>query len=173
MNHINCPLCTKEVSRQGFDKHFFSREHLELWVIPALLKEKDYLNSWRNSTKRSGCPHIETKSNKTFRMCFGCKKVSQSLPSYHLSECPEAEKHIAALQKMIAPVETTDPTQELIRLRKKINTLLEENENYVNQVNDLADKNDSLVELVKEMVDTFNDEERDKWLQKLNEIRYD
>ena len=173
MNHINCPLCLKDVSRQSFNKHFFSREHLELWVKPALLKEKDYLKTWSNSTKSSSCPYIQTKDNKTFIMCFGCKKANQSLPSFHLSDCPEADTHIATLKQMITAVETSDPTEELIRLRKKNKTLLEENENYITQTNDLGDKNDALIDLIKEMVDEFDDDKRHAWLQKLDEIRYD
>jgi hypothetical protein len=170
MNHINCPLCTEDVSRPGFHKHFFSRKHLELWVIPALLSaDKNQLSAWRNSTKRSGCPHI-TKGDKTYGMCFGCKKVKQSLPSFHLSDCPEAEKHIATLKEMIAPSDA-DPIKELEMLKKRFQKFKDENDELYGKLGDEQDKNEALVKLIEEMCEGRAD--ADKWLKAMDEIMDD
>ena len=167
MNHIKCPLCTEDVSRQCFHKHFFSRKHLELWVKPQVLSaDKNQLSAWRNSTKLSSCPSV-TKGNKTYGMCFGCKKVKQSLPSFHLSDCPEAEKHIATLKEMIAPSEA-DPIKELEMLNKRFKKYKDENDELYGQISSEQEKNEALVKLIEEMCE--GREDADKWLDEMNKI---
>jgi len=165
MNHTTCPLCKKDVSRQCFNKHFFSREHIELWVKPTLLEEHLELNAWRNTTKNSGCPYV-TAGNKTFFMCFGCKKVKQSF-SFHLSECPEAATHILTLKQMIGPSDT-DPVKDLEMLKKRFKVIADELDELQGVVADKDDKNEALVNLIKEMCE--DREDADKWLKAMDEI---
>ena len=108
-------------------------------------------------------------------MCFGCYTVKGHIPSYHLSECPEAEKHITTLKQLIGSGDPNDlePADELAKLHKRFKTVKKELEDLEEFSAKLSDKEESFVELIKEMADTFNDEEREKWLDKLNEIRYD
>jgi hypothetical protein len=166
MNHTTCPLCKKDVSRQCFNKHFFSRAHLELWVIPQILSaDKSQLNAWRNTTKNSGCPYI-TAGNKTFFMCFGCKKVKQSF-SYHLSDCPEAAKHITTLKKILGPSDT-DPVKDLEMQKKRFKVIADELDELQGVVANKDDKNEALVKLIEEMCE--GKEGADKWLARMNEI---
>ena len=66
-----------------------------------------------------------------------------------------------------------EPADELAKLHKRFKTVEKELENAEEFSGQLCDKQDSLVKLIKEMADTFNDEEREKWLEKLNEIRFE
>jgi hypothetical protein len=104
-------------------------------------------------------------------MCFGCKKVKQFLPGYHLTECPEAEKHIATLKQMLATVDPSDvnPGEELIKFKKKYAMLEKQQE----LLEGFEIKFDSLEYLFKELADTLNDEDRATWLEKLEEIKND
>jgi hypothetical protein len=104
-------------------------------------------------------------------MCFGCKKVKQFLPSYHLTECPEAEKHIATLKQMLATVDPSDvnPGEELIKFKKKYAMLEKQQE----LLEGFELKFDSLEYLFKELADTLNDEDRATWIEKLEEIKND
>lgn len=108
-------------------------------------------------------------------MCFGCDTVKGYIPSHHLTECPGAEKHITTLKQLIGSGDPDDlePADELAKLHKRFKTVNKELEDLHELSGQLSDTQDSLVELIKEMADTFNDEERETWLNKLNEIRYD
>lgn len=108
-------------------------------------------------------------------MCFGCYTVKGHIPSHHLAECPEAEKHITTLKQLIGSGDPDDlePADELVKLHKRFKTVKKELDDLHEFSGQLCEKQDSFVELIKEMADTFNDEEREKWLDKLNEIMFD
>jgi O-phosphoseryl-tRNA(Cys) synthetase len=101
-------------------------------------------------------------------MCFGCKKVTKFLPAFHLSDCPEAEKHIATLKEMIAPSDA-DPIKELEMLNKRFKKFADENDELVSEKNTLQVKNDALVKLIEEMCEGMKPEESDKWLKAMDE----
>lgn len=100
-------------------------------------------------------------------MCFGCKKVKQSLPSFHLSDCPEAEKHIATLKEMIAPSDA-DPIKELEMLKKRFKKYADENDELYGKLSAEQDKNEALVKLIEEICEGRAD--ADKWLKAMDEI---
>lgn len=100
-------------------------------------------------------------------MCFGCKKVKQSLPAFHLSDCPEAEKHIATLKEMIAPSDD-DPIKDLEMLNKRFKKYKDENDELYGQISSEQEKNEALVKLIEEMCE--GREDADKWLTAMNEI---
>ena len=107
-------------------------------------------------------------------MCFGCNSVKRHIPSYHLTECPGAEKHITTLKQLIGPgdPDDLDPAEELAKMYKKFKAVKKELEDLVEAHAKSSDKEDNLIELIKEMADTFNDEERATWIEKLDEVRY-
>ena len=100
MNHTSCLLCNKEVSWPGLKKHFFAREHIETFIQPLLLAQKENHSVWRKSTVKS-CPVQLWKGDKCLHICFGCQTVRTFLPSTHLQTCPHAEAHITALKDLL------------------------------------------------------------------------
>jgi CHASE3 domain sensor protein len=103
-------------------------------------------------------------------MCFGCKKVTKFLPAFHLSDCPEAEKHIATLKEMIAPSDA-DPIKDLEMLKKRFKVIADELDELQGVVADKDDKNEALVKLIEEMCE--GREDADKWLTELRKINDD
>ena len=101
-NQTTCPLCSKVVSWPGLSKHFFGAKHVDEYVVPALLKQKGSLKVWANSTTKSANPTIFVgRDEKALALCFGCHTVKQYLPSYHLSGCKDASKHIDVLKRLL------------------------------------------------------------------------
>ena len=123
-NHRSCPLCKKDVSWPCYYKHFFSVQHLEQFVKPAILKEKGSHALWRKGTKKSALPMLFV-GDKAIYCCFGCKKAQEYMPSTHLSECPHAETHLSTLKGMLEGVEEAPEvsTAEVDALKKQIERL--------------------------------------------------
>lgn len=122
--HLNCPICDVKVSFTNYQKHFFSRQHLEQHVKPALLKlQKNDLNALRNSTTRSSLPTLYSKGGRAVMCCFGCKSARAFHPQYHLyTECKHAEEHLTTLKELLGPVTEGEPTEtgDVVALQRQL-----------------------------------------------------
>jgi hypothetical protein len=126
--HTTCPLCKVDVSRSGFNKHFFSVKHIEEYVKPALLKMDRHTRSvLQKGTTKSSLPSIYCSNGKAIVPCFGCKKAKSYQESYHLhSECKQAEKHLSTLKELLTepekPAEAVEviDAEEVAVLKKRI-----------------------------------------------------
>ena len=129
MPNINtrCPLCDKEVTYDGLNKHLTSIGHQE--ALTAALRKtpaSDHhalLSGYRLPVARL--------RGHAFSICFGCPKAYHcDLQATHLKSCKNREKHLEKLRTILQPAEGVDPlpegganNDEVMALRKEVDEL--------------------------------------------------
>jgi chemotaxis protein histidine kinase CheA len=129
MPNINtrCPLCDKEVTYDGLNKHLTSIGHQE--ALTAALRKtpaSDHhalLSGYRLPVARL--------RGHAFSICFGCPKAYHcDLQTTHLKSCKNREKHLEKLRTILQPAEGVDPlpegganNDEVMALRKEVDEL--------------------------------------------------
>jgi hypothetical protein len=150
-------------------------------VVPALKKAKHNHEMWRASNNMSSCPKlfIGVNNAKPLCFCFGCKKVARYLPPGHLYTCKEAQKHIDTLKAMLDSEEVTiekvvevSDGADITAMKKKMADMQKENDALGEMVDEHENKNEQMVDLVKEILGSLTEGERDMWMDRLNSIKY-
>lgn len=127
-DHINCPLCQREVARNNLGGHFLSSAHKDDLISrnhSALCQQyQRYVEDKKPLYDMNLFP-LRVK-NDTYHMCFGCKRCYMA-DNLHLSTskgCKEKHlKGIAALLGKRTAEEPANNSEELKEAEKRIREL--------------------------------------------------
>lgn len=179
-DHLNCPLCQREVARNNLSKHLLSSSHINDIVSrnSAELERQYQKYVVQKVSFESSLSLFPLRvKNESFRACFGCKKVymDDNLHFSNNTECKAKHvKGIAALLgksavdkddlegllkekderiKMLEAKLAAAPTQKVgsDELQKKVKELEEENESLMEENEKSANDYVTLWEIVKRL----------------------
>ena len=180
-NHLDCPLCKKNVSWPCFGKHMMSYAHIEQFLKPALLREgKDAIASFKKSSKTRGLPYITVNGDMLF-FCLGCKKAGKNnqntLTSDHLRTCPQADKHLETLNALLEikeevkqqPIEQNASSEEFLAMKKELEKERKKRIEAENDRDALLETNEELEEAYKKAVGMGRFDFEDKYKDAIEE----
>jgi len=180
MDKTSCTLCKKEMSFNGFRKHFFSFTHAQD-IIDAIHKRKAALEDWVKSYEKSpaSTKHptllFTNNVNDSLYFCNVCKTVrpvkNGNRPTCtHFKEIAEFIKHSLTQTPTAEQFQETPSvsTKELEDMKKKIaslekqlkvardiqNDLTEENDRYFTCISHMHDEESSSYEVFMEVCKT-------------------
>ena len=101
MNHTKCPICTKDVSFPGLNKHLFSAAHADD-LKNALFKRKATIITFAKIKPVSICFKSQSKN---YYLCYPCKHLSTTLKPH---DCSKAEENLKIIKELLNKM--TEPT---------------------------------------------------------------
>ena len=120
-DHIDCPFCSKKVSRINFGAHLLSKEHVQQFYDA---NTSIFTSAYNNIVVRKDDPEkllCLKAGNEQVRICLGCKRcyayvAVRKEATTHFEDHPECcEKVRAALTTLCGPKEVVMPDPDALQ----------------------------------------------------------